>query len=149
MIEIRPADPLSDAARSLIEASEAELASLYPPEERFALSSQQLASQNVWLVIAWLDDQPRGCGGLVPYDGYGELKRIFVSPDARGRGLSHAILETLETRARDCGLPVIRLETGIHQTAASALYQSRGYARRAHFGAYPPDGGSIFMEKSL
>lgn len=57
-----------------------------------------------------------------------EIKRMYVVPDARGRGLSRVLLEALEDAARDLGYVFTRLDTGVHQHAALRLYPSAGYS---------------------
>jgi ribosomal protein S18 acetylase RimI-like enzyme len=97
-----------------------------------------------------LDGTPAGCGGIQLFGKeYGELKRIYVRPQFRGRGLSKRIMEHLETYARERGLPLLRLETGIHQHEAIGLYEALGYRRVGPFGEYRPDPLSIFYEKRL
>ena len=90
-----------------------------------------------------------GCGAVVLFDDYGELKRMFVPPAQRGRGVAKAIMAYLETHAvqRNCSL--LRLETGIHQPEAHGLYARAGYARRGPYGDYPDDPLSVFMEKKI
>ncbi|MEM7423627.1 MAG: GNAT family N-acetyltransferase, partial [Pseudomonadota bacterium] len=84
----------------LIAGSEAELAALYPPEERFALSPQQLIDGDVHFVVLRDGGTSLGCGGLAPYPDYGELKRIYVVPERRGQGHAHRILNALEAHGR-------------------------------------------------
>src|SRR2546428_680909 len=85
-----------------------------------------------------------------PYPaGYGEVKRMFVHPEARGQKLGRAILMRIEEQASREGLEWMRLETGIHQAAALALYRHAGYAERGPFGEYAPDPLSHFFEKSI
>ncbi len=136
-------------ALALIAGSEAELASLYPPEHRFAFSPEQLVASGTVFVVARREGAPFGCGGVAPLDGYGELKRIYVAPAARGTGVAKAVIRRLEEIARDRGLPVMRLETGVASLEAIGLYESLGYARRGPFGAYAENGSSVFMEKAL
>ncbi len=81
--------------------------------------------------------------------GYGEVKRMFVAPEARGQNIARAILRCIEDQAAREGLTLMRLETGIHQAAAHALYRSGGYAECAPFGEYRLDPLSVFMEKRL
>ncbi len=149
MIDVTLENPATPDARNLIDASEAELAAIYPPEERFALSVDELLAQDVRFHVARMDGAAVGCGGLAVFEGYGELKRIFVAREARGKGVSHAILQALEDCAAAEHLPVVRLETGAEQKAAMHLYASRGYVRCGTFGNYPENGASIFMEKRL
>jgi putative acetyltransferase len=94
--------------------------------------------------------QAVGCGAIrIDPAGYGEVKRMFVSTEARGLKLGRRILDRIEEEARREGLACLRLETGIHQPEALALYRSAGYAERGAFGAYAPDPLSVFMEKIL
>ena len=59
--------------------------------------------------------------------GYGEIKRMFVRPAFRGTGLGRRVLEHLSAHARDRGVTLLRLETGIHQHAAIRLYERAGF----------------------
>jgi putative acetyltransferase len=78
-----------------------------------------------------------GCGGLRPLgDGAVEIKRMYVSPAARGAGLGRRLLSALESEARRLGFSVCRLETGDLQTEAIALYESAGYRPVECWGAY-------------
>src|SRR6266704_597033 len=70
-------------------------------------------------------------------------------PEARGRKLGRAILMRIEEQASREGLALMRLETGIHQAEALALYRRAGYAERGPFGEYASDPLSHFMEKSI
>ena len=81
--------------------------------------------------------------------GYGEIKRMFVADAARGHGIGRRLLAAIESEARNFGLSVLRLETGIRQPAAIGLYRSCGYREVAPFGDYGPDPLSVFMEKTL
>ena len=80
---------------------------------------------------------------------YGEVKRMFVLSHKRRHGLGKRILRRIEEQAREEGLRCLRLETGIRQPEALALYRSAGFVERAPFGDYRSDPLSIFMEKSL
>ena len=80
---------------------------------------------------------------------YGEIKRVFVLPEHRGKGLARAIMATLESLLRREGTALARLETGVAQPEALGLYRSLGYRERAPFGTYRPDPLSVFMEKVL
>ena len=92
-----------------------------------------------------------GCGALWLHGGeYGEVKRVYVRPEARGLRLGRLILDRLEKEARDNALPLMRLETGIHQPEALGLFETHGFRRCAVFGDYPAgDPNSVFMEKRL
>lgn len=149
MIRIRRADPRLPEALRLIDGSEAELSALYPPEARFAFSPQELIDAEVRFFLAELDGAALGCCGYAHCGDYAELKRMYVDPSARGRGLAPALLDHLEAAARDEGLAQMRLETGAESHAALTLYARRGYARCGPFGSYAENGSSVFMEKPL
>lgn len=148
-VEILRDDALGPEALALIAESEAEQAALYPPEVRHAFSPEQLRAAGVLFLVARVGGEALGCGGLAPLDGYGELKRIFVTRAARGRGIARAVLAALEAEAFRLGLPVVRLETGEASPEALRLYARAGYRRRGPFGAYRENGSSVFMEKRL
>jgi GNAT superfamily N-acetyltransferase len=68
------------------------------------------------------------CGGVKRIgETTGEIKRMFVAPEARGRGVARALLAALEDAARALGYERIRLDTGAKQPHARALYASAGY----------------------
>jgi len=78
-----------------------------------------------------------------------KLKRIFVNPEVRGRGVGARIVETIEQAARCDGVRLMQLETGVKSVEAIGLYRRLGYRERGPFGAYGPDPLSVFMEKRL
>jgi putative acetyltransferase len=123
---------------------------LYPAESRYALDLSSLKKANVRFVVA--RDRERkaiGCGAVVLYDGYGELKRMYVSDEQRGKGVARDILALLETLGREAGYARFTLETGPYQPAALAFYARSGYARCERFGDYKDDPLSVFMRKEL
>ena len=78
------------------------------------------------------------------------MKRIYVSPRARGLGLGKLMLQRLEEATRAEGFALLRLETGVYQPEALRLFAAHGFAPCGHFGDYPTDDPlSIFMEKRL
>ncbi|MEL6478653.1 MAG: GNAT family N-acetyltransferase [Pseudomonadota bacterium] len=148
-LTLRRDDALGPEARALIAESEAEQAAIYPPEFRFAFSPDALIAARTRFLVGYRNGRAIACGGVAPCDGYGELKRIFVTRSARGSGAADAILAGLETEARAAGLDLLRLETGEDSPAALKLYARLGYHRRGPFGAYAENGSSVFMEKRL
>jgi len=94
-----------------------------------------------------------GCGALRALgDGAAEVKRVYVVPEARGRGVSKVLLAGLEDAARSRGWTVLRLETGPRQPEAIALYEGAGYRPIPAFGGYvdEPDAGcSLYYERVL
>lgn len=96
--------------------------------------------QMVATVLVKAGDEVAGCGSLRALPGgspgVGELKRMYVRPAFRGRGLSRAVLAELERIAVERGFMRLVLETGVRQPEAIALYRSAGYRRIANFGPY-------------
>lgn len=146
---IRAESALSDDARALIEASQQALLQVFPPEEVFSFSAEELAGPNCQFLIARQNGRPVGCVALVDMIGYGEIKRLYLHPDARGHGIAKAMIATLEDLARHIGLPVLKLETGPDLAAAVSLYQASGYQVCAPFGGYPDLPSNLFMQKSM
>ena len=148
-IVIAETNPFDPDAVALIDLSEAEQVGLYPAELVFTFSPQQLIDTGATFLVARRDGTPVGCGAIAPCDGYGELKRIFTVPEARGTGVAGAMVKALEATARATGLTLLRLETGEDSPDAVALYTKHGYARCGIFGDYPENPHSVFMEKRL
>ncbi|TFV45990.1 GNAT family N-acetyltransferase [Blastococcus sp. TF02A-35] len=111
------------------------------------------ADISVVLVARDDDGTPLGCGALRDLGGgVAEVKRMYVVPAARGRGISKAVLAALEATARDRGWTTLRLETGPLQPEALGLYEGAGYRPVPAFGAYvgdPDAEGSLFFERDL
>ncbi|WP_368904712.1 GNAT family N-acetyltransferase [Taklimakanibacter lacteus] len=121
-----------------------------PPESVHALPLDQLDRPEITFWTARLDGALVGCAALLRHDdGSGELKSMFLRPAARGLGLSKALLEIVEAKARDLQLTRIDLETGADSHAARGLYSARGYCLRDPFGKYKEDPNSVFMTKDL
>jgi putative acetyltransferase len=143
----RPDQP--DVTR-LIEALDAHAIALYPPESNHLLDIAALCDAAVTFLVVRAGGAAIGCGALLRDPrGWGEIKRMYVRPDTRGRGIGRRVLAELEMTARASGLPLLRLETGIHNTEALALYRGAGFVEREAFGDYAPDPLSVFMEKSV
>ena len=146
-LSIERGDP--HEARSLLEASHAMMLELFTPDSNHFLSLDALAAPDISFFVARLDGETVGCGALAIRDGYGEIKSMFVDPDARGKGVAARLMGQLEAEALAQGLPMIRLETGNLLEAAHALYQRHGFAVRGPFGDYSAHPHSVFMEKRL
>ncbi|MFO1467263.1 MAG: GNAT family N-acetyltransferase [Steroidobacteraceae bacterium] len=151
-VAIRPIVATTPSLDRLIALSDAYAGELYPAESNHLESVQALIGPSSFLFGAWIGEQLVGCGGakILHDDGdYGEIKRVFVLDEHRGKGISKAIMQALEAGLLQRGIPRARLETGIHQPEALGLYRRLGYVERAPFGAYRPDPLSLFMEKAL
>ena len=135
---------------ALIARLDAYQVSLYPPESNHLIDLAALRRPEVLFAVA-RDAAGRacGCGALRLMSGYGEVKRVYVATEQRGLGVGAALLGFLEGQAGAGGCRVFRLETGVHQREALALYRRAGNVRRGPFAHYPEDPLSVFMEKRV
>jgi putative acetyltransferase len=142
--------PLSADGRALIAESQLALEAVYPPEEIFSLTPEELDREAAAFLVA-RDGAGRaqGCVALVDCGGYGEVKRLYVRPEGRGLGLARALMAAIEAEARGRDLAEVLLETGNRLGPAVALYERLGYRTRGPFGVYPEHPASLFMTKAV
>ena len=110
-------------------------------------------------LVGYVDEVPVAMGGWrrlgerpgLPSANAAEIKRMYVVPSARGRGLSRIVLAELETSARAAGLDRLVLETGRPQTSAVGLYRASGYTEvdGTPYGHYVGAPDAIHLGKSL
>jgi GNAT superfamily N-acetyltransferase len=101
-------------------------------------------------VVAYLDDQPAGCGCFKPFDnGSVEIKRMYVCPAFRGQGISKLVLAELEQWAAELGNKIAVLETGLRQPEAIGLYSGFGYQVIENYGPYKDLPNSVCFQKEL
>ena len=154
-IEIRRENLASPAAAQLIAALNAELAARYPEEgaNHFRLDADEVTDGRGAFLVAYLGETPVGCGAVRRIEPHvAEIKRMYVAPEARGRGVGHQVLVELEAVARELGATRIVLETGPRQPEAIALYHRAGFSDIPLFGPYlasPHPELSVCMEKKL
>jgi putative acetyltransferase len=149
-IEVRQEDPRQPEVVALIEALDDFSKSLYPPESNHLLDIAALARPEVVFFVARQDGQAIGCGAFRLLDArHGEVKRMYVPHEARGRGLGRAILDTIEAEAKRRGVVRLSLETGIHNHEAINLYRRAGYMDCPPFANYKADPLSLFMTKEI
>ena len=102
------------------------------------------------VVIAYYNHLPVGCGCFKAYDERtAEIKRMYVKPENRGKGLSKQILAELEKWVLELGFTKIILETGIKQPEAIGLYSKGGYCQIPNYGQYSAMPNSICFGKRL
>jgi putative acetyltransferase len=143
--------------RDLLSDLDAYLRELYAPEHNHILDIGALRSPQVRFVVARHRGRAVGCGAVrfmppeaaTADEAYGEIKRMFVSPEMRGAGVGRRLLGELEAIARGQGVGLALLETGASQPAALRLYERCGYTARAPFGGYAANGTSVFYAKRL
>jgi putative acetyltransferase len=149
-ITVSLSDPRSPSSIALIEELDGHLNGLYPAESNHLMDLRALCAPDVQFFVADMGGQSVGCGAIKRFAGYTEVKRVYVAPRARGLGIAKRIIETLEAATRAAGVPIMRLETGIYQPDAIALFEKAGFIRCSRFGDYPEgDPYSVFMERRL
>ena len=148
----------TDEVRALIGELDAELSGPYAAEQRHGLSVERIfrleSRRRVLFFVARVDGQAVGCGGLAFEEGFAEVKRMYVRPGARGRGVARAILGRLESEAQRRGITRLMLETGDAQVAAMRFYERAGFVRCGAFGDYAAMEPraverSVFFEKGI
>lgn len=149
--EITEVAPDSPEAVELIRELDAHLwTHPYPPQSRHAFSVDKLLHERVVFFVTRYEEELAGCGGIKMFGtDYGEVKRMFVRPQFRGKGLGKAMLRRLAEYARSKDANLLRLETGIYEVEAIGLYEGWGFQRRAPFGEYVEDPMSVYFEKSI
>ena len=151
--DIRRSALASQDAVRLIAALDAELTATFPEPgaTHFSLTPAQVAARDGAFVVAYLDDVAVLCGAVRRLnEATAELKRMYVVPSLRGRGIGRALVEALEHEARLLGVTKVVLETGTRLAPAIRLYEAMGYARIPLYGEYhtSPDT-SLCFGKSL
>jgi len=130
---------MAEASRALITALNAELSGAYPEPgaTHFGLQPEVVTVGRGAFLVIYQAGTPVGCGAVRRVDAdTAELKRMYVSPAVRGKGLGRRLVAALEAEARALGARRLILETGIRQTAALALYRATGFQPIPLFGEY-------------
>ncbi len=153
-ITVERVDRATPEVHALVGELEAELSGPYAPEQRHGLSVERIFQPNILFLIARLDGEAVGCGGIAFDDGFAELKRMYVRSAARGKGVVQALLVRLEADALARGYRRLTLETGDVLHAALRVYERAGFTRCAAFGDYlklAPHtvARSLFFEKHI
>ena len=163
-------DPLSERVAALLKESEQALRAQYRDEHIFTASAAELAAPGCAFLTATRrpSSSPRletiepmthealstatpiGCIGLVPTGrNLAEIKRLYVTPAARRKGLARGLVAALEETASAAGVTCLQLETGRAQGAAILLYEAMGYRPIPAFGAYLESPESLCYEKII
>jgi GNAT superfamily N-acetyltransferase len=144
---VAPSDPVASA---LIRELDRELEERYPAASVHGLHADEMISfPGVFLVGRW-EGAVVACGAVRPLEaGLAEVKRMYVRPAARRRGFARRLLDELERVAGELGVRTLRLETGIHQPEAVALYEGAGYHSIPAYGEYVGNVYSLCYEKTL
>jgi putative acetyltransferase len=101
-------------------------------------------------LVAYENDEPVGCGAFKKFDtASAEIKRMYVLPVHRNKGIAAALLQQLEQWAKEEGYQSTVLETGMKQPEAIHLYEKSGYSRITNYGQYAGVYNSVCMKKEL
>ena len=120
------------------------------PELKSDYWGNNIIELNPNVIVLYSENKPVACGCFKKYDKNTiEIKRMFVSPEARGMGLAQTILGELELWAQDLGYSFSVLETLYKQKEAIALYQKTGYSIVDNYEPYVGLENSICMRKPI
>jgi len=153
----------SSVAEALVDALMADLDERYAEDfadgddpdvaAHFTVRAEQVTPPAGVFLVARLDGVPVGCGAVRPVTGgaagVAEIKRMYTAPAARRRGVSRALLASLESEAAGLGYRRLQLETGLRQPEAIARYESVGYHRIPSYGRYEGHELSVCFAKDL
>jgi putative acetyltransferase len=148
-ISIHPVDPRLPEITAMIADLDEYQATLYPPESNHLVDVEKLAGKAYYFIAGYEAGRPLAIASFKREAAYVEIKRLYVPEQYRGRKLALRLMNDLEKKAISEGYPEARLETGIHQHEAIALYKKLGYTTIEPFGAYIEDPLSVFMGKKL
>ena len=148
---IDEADPASPDARRCLAAYYAELARRFPGGFDVTLSrdpeAQDMIPPRGVFLLARQGDRPVACAGLKGHGHWGEVKRLWVAPEARGAGLAGRLMARIETAARGLGMALLRLDTNAALPEAAALHRKAGWTAIDRFNDDPY--AQLFFEKHL
>jgi len=142
----------SPDAKRLIAALDDQLATRYAPSQMFGrnLKPEHLVDGQGLFLVARVDGRATGCGAVRRLDeSTAEIKRMYVEPAFRGKGIARLILEQLESAARNLGVRRLVLETGVHQHEAIRLYRRDGFTVLPCWGGYAGSATSLCFEKLM
>jgi GNAT superfamily N-acetyltransferase len=151
-VDVRASSPAAEAARRLMSDYLDELGARqgesFDRARYVDAAPAEFEPPGGLLLVAYAGEDPVACGGVrVIGPGLAEIKRMYVAPSARGRGLGRTLLGALEAAAVDLGCDRVRLDTAASFTEAVRLYHSAGYTDIADYNGNPH--ASVWMERRL
>ncbi len=148
MISVKRQYYETEDLKALINELDEYLGSLYPDESNHLTPLEELFSDDFEFWVAERNGILVGCVGAdISKPDYAELKRMFVDPAQRGKGIANRLLVSIEKSLFKTGFSCIRLETGVKQCEAIGFYRKYGYKQIGPFGSYQADPLSEFYEK--
>jgi GNAT superfamily N-acetyltransferase len=157
VLTLRPTPLDQPDAAALVALLQAHYVEIYGGHDDTPHAAAEFVPPRGYFVVGYVDDVAVACGGWRARDeddpplrpGDAEIKRMFVHPAQRGRGLARAVLADLEAAAVRAGRLRMVLETGDRQPAAIGLYVSAGYAPMAPFGTYRDTEAGRYYSRAL
>jgi len=149
MIEFRRTNSENIDFRNLVKELDKILAVLDGDDHAFFDQFNQLDTVK-YVIVVYLEEEAIGCGAIKEYsEGIGELKRIYVLPKFRSKGVATSILKELETWAKELNFEKIIMETGFRQVEAIQLYIKNGFHSIPNYGHYAEVENSFCFEKII
>ena len=137
-------------ALELIGELDKELLQRYPASSIHKLDLDKITNESSVFLVGYVSQVAVGCCSVCEIElGVGEVKRVFVKPRYRRKGIAERMMEHLEKQAAECGFELLRVETGEKQPESIAMYQKLGYYDIDNYGEYINDPNSVCMEKRL
>jgi ribosomal protein S18 acetylase RimI-like enzyme len=157
VLTLRPTPLDHPDAAALVVLLQAHYLEIYGGHDDTPHAAAEFVPPRGYFVVGYVDDVAVACGGWRARDeddpplrpGDAEIKRMFVHPAHRGRGVARAVLADLEASAVRAGRLRMVLETGDRQPAAIGLYVSAGYAPMAPFGTYRDTAAGRYYSRAL
>jgi GNAT superfamily N-acetyltransferase len=139
------------ASDKLVADYVAAIKAMYPwwtPEVGPGMTARDVEPPNGRWLVAYRNGRAVGCGGVKRIDERtAEIKRIYVTPEARGIGVARELLSSLERAAKHAGYQLVRLDTGPEQHPSVKLFRSSGYEPIADYNGNPV--AAYWFEKQL
>ena len=140
-------DPL---ARELVTRVQQEYVTRYGGPDEAVVDPAEFVSPVGLFLVAEVDGVPAGCGAWRMHEpGVAEVKRVYVAPEFRRRGLAQLLMAALEESAAAAGSRAVVLNSGFRQPEALALYAALGYTSAPGYGVYADAPGAVFLGKQL
>jgi GNAT superfamily N-acetyltransferase len=147
---LRPLPYDHPVAHDLVEQVQEEYVQRYGGRDAAVVEAAEFLPPRGAFLAAEIDGEPAGCGAWrVVSPGVAEIKRVYVVPRFRRRGLAQGIVAALEDGAVAAGHRSVVLNTGQEQPEALALYADLGYGPIEGYGIYACSPGAVFLGKDL
>jgi GNAT superfamily N-acetyltransferase len=147
---LRPVPYADPVAQELIGRVQQEYVQRYGGPDGALVTPEEFEPPHGVFLVAEVDGVPAGCGAWRSLgDGRAEMKRVYVEPAFRRRGLAQVVVEEIEADAARAGVRWLVLNSGPEQPEALALYAVLGYVPAQPFGIYADEPGAVFLGKDL